>query len=234
MEKLKTHNQWQNWSDRIFSALAMIILLLSALAVMIPFVNVIAKSLSSSSAVVSGKVSFWPVDIDLTSYKFILSEGTFFRSLSISLFVTIAGTLLSMLCTALIAYPLSKPTLKGRKPLLLLYMFTMVFSCGMIPDYLLVKELGMLNSVWSLIVPGLVWTYNMLILKSYFEGIPQSIEESAKIDGAGWGCIFVKIVMPLSKPALATVSLFYAVAYWNDYFKALLYINKPNVKPLQL
>lgn len=221
-------------ADRLFTVCAISFLGILTLAVLIPFFSVFAKSFSSSAAVVSGKVRFWPKFFELTSYEFIFREGTFFRSLGVSLLVMGVGTMLSMLCTALVAYPLSKSELKGGKALTLLYMFTMVFNCGIIPDYLIVKQLGMLNTVWSLIIPGLVWTYNMLILKSYFQSIPASVEESAKIDGAGWGCVFVKIVLPLSKPALATVSLFYAVAYWNDYFKALLYINKPQCKPLQL
>ena len=221
-------------SDRVFMWSAGIFLGICALIIIIPFVNVFAKSISDSVAVVSGKVSLLPVGFDLSSYRFIFQEGSFFRSLGISAFVMVTGTFLSMICTALVAYPLSEPTLYGKKPLMLLYMFTMVFSCGIIPDYLLVKQLGMLNTVWSLIIPGLVWTYNMLILKSYFESIPDSLKESARMDGAGYGTIFFRIVLPLSRPALATVSLFYAVGYWNDYFKALLYINKPALKPMQM
>lgn len=221
-------------ADKIFTWSAGTFLGLCALTIIIPFINVFAKSISDSVAVISGKVGLLPVGFDLSSYRFIVREGSFFRSLGISVFVMAVGTFLSMVCTAMVAYPLSEPTLRGRKPLMLLYMFTMVFSCGMIPDYLLVKQLGMLNSVWSLIIPGLVWTYNVLILKSYFESIPESIKESAQIDGAGFGTIFLRIILPLSRPALATVSLFYAVGYWNDYFKALLYINKPDRKPMQM
>ena len=221
-------------NDKIFKYLTVLFLSMLAMSIIIPFINVFSKSISDTTAVVSGKVSLTPIGFDLSSYSFILQEGTFFHSPGISFFIMFFGTFLSMLCTALVAYPLSKPNLKGRKVLTGLYMFTMVFHCGIVPDYLLVKQLNMLNSVWSLIIPGLIWTYNMLILKSYFESLPISIEESAKIDGAKYGRIFFSIVLPLSKPALATVSLFYAVGYWNDYFKALLYISKPDVKPLQL
>lgn len=221
-------------TDKIYIGLAYVLPILFALLIIFPFVNVLAKSFSSSASIVSGNVKFLPKTFSTASYQYIIESGVFFKAFLNTMFVVIIGTPLSVIITAMVAYPLSKPNLKGRKVFLLLYMFTMVFSAGIIPDYLLVKALGLTNSLWSLILPGLVWTYNMLILKSYFEGIPSEIEESAQIDGAGYGTIFTRLIIPLSKPALATVGLFYGVSYWNDYYKALLYINDIAVKPLQL
>lgn len=234
MKKNMLSKKTNTISDKVYVGLAYILPISFALLIIFPFVNVLAKSFSSSASIVSGNVKFLPKIFSTASYQYIIESGVFFKAFLNTMFVVMIGTPLSILITAMVAYPLSKPSLIGRKVFLLLYMFTMVFSAGIIPDYLLVKALGLTNSLWSLILPGLVWTYNMLILKSYFEGIPSEIEESAQIDGAGYGTIFLRLIIPLSKPALATVGLFYGVSYWNDYYKALLYINDIAVKPLQL
>lgn len=231
---MKRKNNTTHMIDTVYCAISYIVPILLSVLILIPFLNVLAKSFSSSTHIMSGKVTFWPIGFDTTAYKYIIESGVFFNALKNSGFIVVVGTFLSILVTALVAYPLSKPSLKGRRVFMLLYMFTMVFTAGIIPDYLIVKKIGLIDSIWSMIIPGLVWTYNMLILKSFFEGIPNAIEEAAKIDGAGQFRIFFQIVLPLSKPALATVSLFYAVSYWNDYYKALLYINKIDVKPLPL
>jgi len=148
--------------------------------------------------------------------------------------VTVLGSLLSMLATIFTAYPLSKPHLKGRKQILLMYIFVMLFSGGLVPNYLLMRNLRLLNTIWVLIFPGLIGVSNMLIVKNFFEGLPESLEEAARLDGAtNFGVLF-KILLPIAVPVIATVSLFYAVGYWNSFFNAMMYISKPSLKPLQL
>lgn len=224
----------KEFQDYVFQILSYVFVIGLSCLIILPFLNVLAKSFSASPDIMSGNVSFFPKNTNVASYQYIIEAGLFFRAFLNTMFVVVVGTFLSLFITAAVAYPLSKQELKGRRAFLFLYMFTMVFSAGIIPDYLLVKKLGLTDSLWSIILPGLVWTYNMLILKSFFEALPKEIEESAFIDGAGYFQIFFKFVLPLSKASLATVGLFYGVAYWSDYYKALLYISSVKKKPLQL
>jgi len=218
----------------LFDYINHLILLLLALAALLPFLNVLAKSLSSARAASSGKVFLLPKDIQFETYRYILFESPFMRSFCISAIVTVTGTFLAMLITITTAYPLSRQGFKGRKLFILMYIFSMVFYGGIIPSYLLVKALGLLNTIPSMIIPFLVIQFNMLVVKSYFEQLPVSVEESAKIDGIGNFRILFDIIIPMSKPVIATVSLFYAVAYWNNYFHPMLFIDNPSLKPLQL
>ena len=218
----------------IFIVLNYILLTLIGLLTVFPFLNILAKSLSSEAAVVSGMVTVYPVDLQFGTYKYVIFESMFASSLKVSIFVTVTGTFLSMLLTAVTAYPLSKQELKGRKLLLIIFVFVMLFNGGMIPNYLLIKNLNLMNKVWSLVLPNLIIIFNMLVIKSYFETIPDSLHEAATIDGASNVKILFLIILPISLPVLATVSLFYAVSYWNNYFAAMLYISKPDLKPLQL
>ncbi|HZG77803.1 MAG TPA: carbohydrate ABC transporter permease [Paenibacillus sp.] len=199
-----------------------------------PFLHVFAKSISEDTAVIAGKVGLLPVGFQLHSFEYVLFESGFFRSLGVTLFVTVVGTALSLFITATAAYPLSKQRFKGRKPILLLYVFSMLFYGGIVPSYMLMKELHLLDTVWSMIIPFLVVPFNLLVVKTFFEQLPESIEESAEIDGApNWRILF-SIVLPISLPVLATVGLFYAVGYWNNYFHPLLFISSVDLKPLQL
>jgi len=209
-------------------------LLLLALAMLLPFLHVVAKSLSSEAAVVSGLVAFLPVDFQTGTFRYVLSQPQTAGSFRVSVFVTVVGTLLSLLLTTIAAYPLSKPSLRGRKWLLLAFVFTMLFGGGMIPNYLLVKRLGLTNTVWAMILPSLLNVFNMLVMKSFFEELPASLEEAAKMDGCSNAGVLFRIVLPVSLPVLATVALFYSVSYWNDFFTALLYVSKAGLKPLQL
>lgn len=210
------------------------VLLLFGFATLFPFINVIAKSMSGSSAVSSGKVFLLPLDFQLETYRYILFKSTFLQSFMVTLLVTVSGTMLAMICTVLTAYPLSRSHFRGRKFFTVLYIFSMVFYGGMVPSYLLMKSLGLIDKLFSLIIALLVSPFNMFVLKSYFEQLPESIEESARIDGAGDFQILSKIIIPMSKPVLATVTMFYSVAYWNDYFHPMLFIDSPANKPLQL
>lgn len=221
-------------SEKVFTVLNYVFFILLGLSTIFPFVNLIAKSLSSEAAVVSGMVSLYPIDFQIGTYRYVASNAMFLNAFTISITVTLIGSLLSLFMTTLAAYPLSKPRLRGRKFFILLYLFTMLFSGGLIPTYLLMHTLHLIDKLPVLFLPYMINVYNMLIIKNYFEGLPDSLEESAKIDGASNMTILWRIILPLSLPVLATIGLFYAVTYWNDYFTSLIYINSADMKPLQL
>lgn len=218
----------------IFTVLNYAFFTLVALLCLLPYLHIIAKSFSSNTAVVSGKVAFWPVDFGLEVYKYVFQDSLFWSAFGNSVFVTVVGTLLSMVVTVFAAYPLSKPDFRGRRVILLLYVFSMLFYGGTVPIYVFMQSLGLLNTLWAIIVPFIISQYNMFVMKTFFEGLPAAIEESARIDGAGHMRILFSIVLPLSLPSLATIGLFYAVGYWNNYYHAMLFITRPEVKPMQL
>lgn len=207
---------------------------LFAVSTLLPFVNVFSKAVSEEWAVTSGKVGLLPVGFQLDTMQLVVTSEQFIRAFSISVGVTVVGTFLSILLTAITAYPLSKRHLPGIRTILVLFVFTMMFSGGIIPNYLLIRELGLLNNLWSLILPAMISVFNLLVIKSYYETLPESLEESAKLDGARNYRILLTIILPLSGPVLATIALFYAVYYWNDFFNPMIYLNDPSLKPLQL
>ncbi|OMF34543.1 sugar ABC transporter permease [Paenibacillus sp. FSL H8-0548] len=211
-----------------------VVLIAMGLITLLPFVNILSKSISEEWAILSGQVGIFPVGFQLDTMKFVVTNSQFLNSLWISLLITVIGTFASLLVTALTAYPLSKRELPGMGNIIVLFIFTMMFNGGIIPNYLLVRELGLINHLGSLILPALISVFNMLVIKSYFESLPASLEESAKIEGANNLTILFRIILPLSGPVLATIGLFYAVYYWNDYFNPMLYINSSALKPLQL
>ncbi|MBR3904114.1 MAG: carbohydrate ABC transporter permease [Clostridia bacterium] len=213
--------------------LVIIVLFASALC-LLPFINVIAVSFSSKSAILRGDVGFWPVEFTSMAYEAIFSDKSMMHSLWYTVLITVLYTALAMVLTILMAYPLTKKRLKGRKLFNLLALFTMYFSGGTIPIYLNIKELGMLNTMWSLIIPGALSTYNMIIMKSFFASLPDSLEEAATIDGANDFQILTQIYLPLSLASIATLTLFYAVGKWNSFQDALYYITDRNLQPLQL
>lgn len=223
-----------DFSGRVIMAVSYIIMGLASLMCILPFIHVIAKSLSSGTAVTSGVVRFIPIGFQLETINYILGETIFYRALANSVLVATIGTTISILVTVMTAYPLSKENLPGRKPLLLLYIFSMLFYGGMIPAYLVVKWLGLVDTYGALILPFVIVQFNMLVVKSSLEQIPPSIEESAMLDGAGYFDILFSIVVPISKPVIATVALLYAVNYWNNYFHAMLYTSSVSMKTLQL
>ncbi|GIP46819.1 protein LplC [Paenibacillus sp. J53TS2] len=223
-----------SFSEKCFTVLNYIFFILLGLTTLLPFVNLLAKSLSSESAVISGRVGLLPVGLQLETYQYVLQDSMFLNSLKVSIALTVIGTVCSLFLTTLTAYPLSKVRLRGRKGLLLIFVFTMLFSGGLIPTYLLMQNLNLVNSFPVLFLPAMVNVYNMLIIKNYFEGLPEELEESAKLDGAGNIRILASVMLPLSLPVLATIGLFFAVAFWNDYFSAMIYISDPAIKPMQL
>lgn len=211
-----------------------LILTLLVFACVYPFLNVLAYSFSGYNAVLSGKVTFYPIDFTLSAYQQIIGKQQMWKAMSTTVFVTFMGTFVGLLITTFAAYALSRDTLPGKKILLGLIIFTMYFNGGIIPTFLVVKQLGMYDSLTSLYIPQAMSVFNFIVMRTFFKQLPESLEEAARIDGASDIAVFFKIVIPLSVPIIATIALFYAVQYWNNYFDALLYIQDPDKYTLQL
>ena len=212
-----------------------LILTVVVLICLYPFLNVVAYSLSGNTAVLSGKVTFYPIDFQLSAYKEILLKQTqIWTAMGISVTVTVLGTLLGLVLTVAAAYALSKEKLKGRGILSGFILFTMYFSGGIIPTFLVVKGVGLYDSISALVIPSAMNVFNFIVMRTFFKELPLELEEAARIDGANDMKILFKIALPLSMPIIATIGLFYAVSYWNDYFSALLYIQTPEKFSLQL
>ena len=213
--------------------IAFVILLLS-LTCIIPFIHVAAKSVSSNTAVMSKQVYLWPKGLNFEAYASIFRDGQLTYAMGYTVVVTVLFTLVGMVVTTLAAYPLSLKHLKGRTFFAVLLMFTMYFSAGLIPEYLLYKDLHLLNTMWVLVLPLAFSPYNMLIMRSFISStIPDSLYEAANLDGANHFQVLTKVVLPLSKPIIATLSLFYAVGRWNAYADAKYYITTKSLQPLQ-
>lgn len=223
-----------SFSEKLFNFCNYLFFILVGLTTLLPFVNLIAKSFSSEAAVISGKVNLLPIGFQTGTYMYVLKDSMFLNSLKNSILLAIVGTALGLFLTTITAYPLSRVQLRGRKWFLLMFIFTMLFSGGLIPTYLLMQNLGLVNQFPVLFLPAAINVFNMLIIKNYFEGLPDGLEESAKLDGASNIRILFSIVLPLSLPVLATIALFFAVAFWNDYFTSMIYITNQDFKPLQL
>ena len=200
----------------------------------VPFLYIVAGSFATEKELVERAFFIIPHTFSLNAYKYIIADGSIFRGLANSFFIMIAGTVVNMAFTTTLAYPLSKSNLKGRNVVLNVIIVTMLFSGGMIPNYLVVKGLGLLDSYWALMLPGAVNAFNLIIVKNFFQELPHELEEAARIDGCSDVGIFAKIILPLSKPALASVGLFYAVSHWNDFFNSLIYLNSTEKFPVQI
>jgi ABC-type glycerol-3-phosphate transport system permease component len=209
-------------------------LLIIVIVMLFPMVYVLSMSLTSAEDAARGGLILWPQNPTLDAYRAILSGGVVQRALQVSLLLTLFGTAAQMFFTTTMAYGLSRPTVIGSKPVLYLVLGALIFSPGMIPSYLLVKELGMLNSYAALIVPGLISAWNLIIVRNFFMNIPRELLDAARIDGANDMQIFYQIVLPLSKAVLAVVALFYGVAIWNLFFNAIIYLNDTAKWPIQL
>lgn len=210
------------------------IVIVLALSCLVPMLNVVALSLSSSSAVAANAVGLWPVDLTLAAYERIMSDQQFWRSFGISVIRVVISLLLNLVMIVTMAYPLSKSkkVFRTRKLFMSVMVFAMLFSGGMIPTYLVVRNLGLLNTIWSLILPSAVPIGSVILVMNFFRGIPKSLEESARIDGANPLQILGRIYIPMSLPCLATVSLFSIVGSWNDFFSGLIYMTKTENYPL--
>ncbi|MFT8639322.1 carbohydrate ABC transporter permease [Bifidobacterium sp.] len=217
-----------------FNIVNTILLLLFTLVVVIPIWNIVISSFASTDALNAGGFIFWPRSLSLDNYRSVFQDSGMWHALLISVLKTAIGVVAHTLFCAVFAYPLSKRYLAGRKLYSAMGIVTMFFSGGMIPTYLLIKSLGLLDSFWVYVIPAMFSYYDVIILMNFFRQVPASLEESAKIDGANEMRIFWKIILPLSKPAIATIALFHGVAQWNDFMTTKLYINNENLYPLQM
>lgn len=220
--------------SRIFDTVNATVLIIFTIVIVIPLWNVIVSSFSSGRALAEGGFVFWPKEFSLENYQAVFRDDTIWQSFLISVLKTVIGVVTHVFFCAMIGYGLSKNNVRGRKLYVTMGVITMFFSGGMIPTYLLIKSLGLLNSFWVYIIPALFSYYDVVILMNFFRNVPDSLEESAKIDVAGdWG-IFLKIFIPLSMPAMATIALFNGVSQWNDFLTTKLYITDEYLYPLQM
>ncbi|MBB3128498.1 putative aldouronate transport system permease protein [Paenibacillus rhizosphaerae] len=220
--------------SKVFDAANHFVLLLVGIVTVLPFLYVISGSLVSSEELLVKKVVLIPTHISWDAYRYIFSSKIIYQSLLNTVFITVVGTFINLLLTTLMAYPLAKKKLRGRNKIMLMIVITMLFNGGMIPTYLVVKSLGMLDTYWSLWLPIAISAFNLVLLRNFFQQLPEELEESAKIDGCNDLRILYRIVVPLSLPAMATFALFYAVGHWNSYFSAVIYINNSNIWPIQV
>ncbi len=221
-------------SRKVFVAFNTVILLAISFAMLYPVVYVVAASFSGETAILRGDVVFIPVDAHVKAYQKVFQYPLLWRSYGNTLIYTFAGTAINLTLTVLGAWALSQKKMVGRRFFTLMCTFTMFFNGGMIPTFLLIKELKLLNTMWAILLPGAVSTYNMILMRTFFLQIPQSLVEAAELDGCRDFGVLIRIVLPLSLASLMTIGMFYAVAHWNSYFSAVLYLSKPELYPLQI
>jgi putative aldouronate transport system permease protein len=217
---------------RVFQAVNAVILAGVVIVTLYPFVNVVARSFSDENAIRSGQVNLIPRGFTFTTYEYVISDPTFWTNYRNTVVYTVVATLIAMVLTTCYAYVLSKKQLKGRKALIAIAVFTMFFSGGIIPNYVLITGIGLKDSIWAVVLPNAISVFNLLIMKTFFEGLPVELEEAAAIDGMSTYGILFRIVLPLSKAVLATMLLFYAVAFWNSWFTAFLYMSQSDLFPV--
>lgn len=220
--------------EKIFNVINIIIMVIVIIATLYPFWYLVCVSFSSEKFVYSGAVTLFPKGFTLKTYKVLLAEKDFWISYKNTVIYTVLGTFISLFLSTLLAYPLSKKNLKGRNIILGLVVFTMFFSGGLIPTYLLVNALGMRNTIWAVVIPGAINTYYVIIMKTFFEGLPAELEEAAAIDGMDTFGILLHIILPLSMPVMATMTLFYAVGIWNNWFGPFIYLDQKELFPVAL
>jgi putative aldouronate transport system permease protein len=218
----------------IFNLSNALLLFTLCLAVILPFWYMLAVSISPVSESIGGKFYLIPKDWNFEAYRYLFSTDRFMNSIGNTIYITAVGTVFNLIISVTLAYALSKKTLPGRKWMLLMMLFTMVFNGGLIPAYLLIKWLGLLNSYWALILPGATNAFTVLVMKTFFQNLPESLDEAARIDGAGEMRILWSVVIPLSMPIIATFSLFFMVAHWNSFFGAIIYMNDSDKWPIQV
>lgn len=227
--------QYKSIGRTLFMVFNFTILIFVSLICILPFVNMLAISFSGSAAVSAGEVKFWPVNFTLSSYEFALKGGKFFTALFVSLKRVALGVTINLVMMIITAYPLSKAKdkLVGRNVYMTFFIITMLINGGLIPTYLVVVKTGLINTIWALILPGALPVYNMIILMNFIRSLPEELEEAALIDGANQFQVLFKIILPVLKPALATVGLFCIVGHWNDWFSGMIYMNDMAKYPLQ-
>ena len=221
--------------DKLTYAVNYFLLALFLIIVLYPFVYIISCSFSSGQALISGKVTLFPVDPTLDGYRAILEYRDIWTGFANSLLYTISGTLIGLVLTILAAYPLSRSSLVGRKPIMMLFLFTMLFNGGLVPNYMLILNLGLMNTIWAVILPMTLSAYNVIVARTFFiSSIPNELHESAELDGCGEFRFLISIVLPLSKAIMAVLVLWIAIGIWNSYFNPMIYLNDKKKYPLQL
>ena len=221
--------------DRILYGVVSVVLILLSVVVAYPIIYVLSSSFSSPSAVMSGKVILWPLQPSVQGYQAVFSHQNIVRGYLNTVLYTTLGTLINVSMTLMCAYPLSRKDFPFRKFFTFLFMLTMFFGGGMIPSYILIVQLGFIDTIWSVIIPGAITAYNMIITRTFISNsIPGALLEAAQIDGCSDAQYFFRILLPLSSAVIAVITLFYAVGHWNSYFRALLYLNNPDLQPLQI
>lgn len=222
-------------SERIFYGIVVVIVALFGICVLYPVIYIISSSFSSPKAVMSGNVLLLPVDFTLTGYKAVLRYDNVWVGFRNSLFYMVFGTAINLVMTTLAAYPLSRKDVPFKGIIMFLFTFTMIFNAGMIPNYLLIRDLGILNTIWTMLLPGAVSVYNMIVMRTFFmTSIPEDLLEASKLDGCTDFQYLRKVVLPLSKSILAVIVMYYAVGHWNAYFNAFLYLSDDRLYPLQI
>ncbi|SDK31893.1 putative aldouronate transport system permease protein [Nonomuraea jiangxiensis] len=219
---------------RVFQVINAVILTGVVIVTLYPFVNIIARSFSDERYILSGQVNLVPRGFNLTTYRIVISDPMFWTNYANTVVYTVVATAIAMTLTTCYAYVLSKKHLKGRTVLIWVAIFTMIFSGGLIPQYVLVNGLGLTNSIWAIVLPNAISVFNLLVMKTFFENLPSELEEAAAIDGLNTYGILARIVLPLSKAVIATMVLFYAVSFWNSWFTAFLYLNEAELFPVTI
>jgi putative aldouronate transport system permease protein len=219
---------------RVFQAVNVVILIAIVAATLYPFINIIARSFSGEAFIQSGQVNLIPRGFNLTTYRIVMSDPMFWTNYRNTVVYTVVGTAISMFLTTCYAYVLSKKQLRGRRMLIWIAVFTLFFNGGLIPNYLLVTSLGLTDTLWAIVLPNAISVFNLLVMKSFFENMPPELEEAAMVDGLDTYRILWRIVLPLSKAVIATMTLFYAVSIWNSWFTAFLYIDHPDLWPVTM
>ncbi|NQX63584.1 carbohydrate ABC transporter permease [Paenibacillus qinlingensis] len=223
-----------SFGGKLFDAANVLFLALITLLTLYPFWDSLLVSITPMQESMSSSLHLYPKAITFEAYTYILGLKQLWVSYKVSVIITILGTAISMIATTMAAYALSKKQLPGGRIIMFMIVFTMMFSGGIIPNYLVVKQLGIINTMWSMMIPAAIQTYNLILMRSFFSSVPESLEESARIDGCHDFGILLRIIVPLSLPAIATISLFYAVSKWNEFFTAVMYVTDKEIWPLQL
>jgi putative aldouronate transport system permease protein len=224
----------QAWDDRIVNLTAYILVTLVSVTMLYPVLNVIAVSLSSYRAYAQTPWMFFPYDFDLMAFRAVFASRLIMNSYANTIYITIMGTVLTLIITVITAYPLSRDGLRGKAVFMSILIFTMMFNGGIVPNFLLIRGIGLYDNIWALILPGILSAFNVILMINFFRALPDGLIEAAKVDGASEIRILWQIVVPLSKPILATIALFAAVGYWNSYFSAIMYIRRQSLWPVQL
>ncbi|CAH1201161.1 MULTISPECIES: carbohydrate ABC transporter permease [Paenibacillus] len=221
-------------AGRVFDVFNYILLGILGILTVLPFLYIIGNSFATEAEITERSFFLVPKVFSLSAYEYIFSSSTIFRSIGVSIFITVAGTLVNLFFTMTMAYPLSRSDFWGRNLIMNMVIFSMLFGGGMIPTYLVIRGLGLLDSYWALMLPGAISAFNLIVVKNFFQQMPPGLEEAARIDGCSDLGVLWRIILPLSKPVIATFALFYAVGHWNNFFSALLYISDSSKWPLQV